>query len=327
MQPFAICVGLHIFLRYIARKQPRITNIVSSCFRKYMRRNRLLPCGLLLLLIVGNEALFSHNIFGELQAQTLETIAPKAASELRSTVLYFGKPIHIQADIARESNITPNEIKISTKCMGDEPIHAPYSFPFNGISIPGYARKVDVEIYRLPTKSTSATKQTLWSHTYEVQQIPPTFDTTKVVVENAAAKGKSQKNGECSFVIKGMKVDFAKPVDVENGKIVLALVNDLEVADPALEHSQTALQFLTGATVEEKLTSALKPENITVSGFFDSGVFLINASIRGLPKVSLKGKTLRGTIAVKLYVKLQNRRAMRFAVADETILIPCSITF
>ena len=296
-----------------------------------MRQNRFLLYCLFVILIEGNGAVFSHKISGELHAQTLETLAPKAASELRSTVLYFGEAIRFQTDLAREASIAADEIKISTKCMCDEPIHAPYTVPFTGLPIPGYARKVDVTIYRLPAHSTSASasasKQILWSHTFEVQQLPPKFDVSKVVVENGMTKGKAPKTGEYSFVIKGIRVDFAKPVDVENGKIAVALVNDLEVADPSFDFSQTSLQFYSGTVPDEKLSSALKPQNIGVSGFFDSGVFLINASLRGLPKISLKGKTLRGTIAVKLYVKLQNRRAMRSAVADETVLIPCSITF
>jgi hypothetical protein len=43
--------------------------------------------------------------------------------------------------------------------------------------------------------------------------------------------------------------------------------------------------------------------------------------------MSLKGKTLRGTIGIKLQVKLLNRRAMRSTTTAETILVPVTLTF
>ncbi|MCU0428038.1 MAG: hypothetical protein MUF71_20695 [Candidatus Kapabacteria bacterium] len=280
----------------------------------------------LCILALGCIGTFGGNL-GNIQAQSLENIAPQAVSKLRSTVLYFGEPIRIHADILREANIPEKELTIVTKFMGDEAVEAPFHEPFTGMIIPGYARKLDVEIRRTTVQSTIATKHVLWHHTYDVQQIPPTFDASKASVENALSKGKAQKIGECALVIKGVRVDFAKPVDFEKNAIVRALVNDLEIADPALDMTKTTLQFVSGGQKEDKFQTALKPENISISGFFDAGVFLLNVTLKGLPKISLKGKTLQGTFAVKLSVTLQNRRAMRSATAYETILIPCSVTF
>ncbi len=258
------------------------------------------------------------------QGQSLEKIAPKSASALRSTVLYFGENIRFVADIASEANIPAKELMLTYKFSGDERIEAQYEVPFTGERIPGYARKVELEVYK---GAANSEKQLLWTHTYEVQQIPPTFNVTKASAEATLSKGKAAKPGECTFSIKGLRVDFAKPVDAEKNRVITALVNDLEVSEPELDTTKTSVQFLSGEKSDDKLNSALKPSCISLSGFFDAGVFLVNLGITNLPKVSLKGKTLKGTIGIKLNVKLLNRRAMRSATAEETVLVPINLTF
>ncbi len=261
------------------------------------------------------------------QPQPLESLAPKAAASLAATVLYFGDNVRMSADIAAEANIPTNELSIAYKFLGDERIEDAYRMPFVGALIPGYARKIEMEISRKPLLASVAKKQVLWSNTYEVQQIAPTFDASKASVEATSGKGKSAKPGDCSFAIKGLRVDFAKPVDADKNRVITALVNDLEVTDPEADAGKTSLQFFTANTLDEKLSNAVKSAMMSVSGFFDSGVFLVNITLKGLPKTSLKGKTLRGTVGIKLQVKLLNRRAMRSATAADTILVPIALTF
>ncbi|MBL7990860.1 MAG: hypothetical protein JNN25_05445 [Candidatus Kapabacteria bacterium] len=262
------------------------------------------------------------NLYG--QGKELEKIAPKAASVLRSTILYFGENVRFSSDIASEANIPARELLLTYKFSGDERIEAPYQAPFVGERIPGYARKVEVELYRT---ASGTEKQLLWSNIYETQQIPPTFNTSQISIEATSGKGKAAKSGECVFAIKGLRVDFAKPVDTEKNRVVTALVNDLEVAEPALDSSRTQIQFFTGNKTDEKLNSALKAESMSIAGFFDAGVFLVTIGIKNLPKGALKGKTLRGTIGIRLNVRLLNRRAMRSAAAEETVLVPIELLF
>lgn len=262
------------------------------------------------------------NLYG--QVKELEKIAPKAASVLRSTILYFGENVRFSSDIASEANIPARELFLTYKFSGDERIEAPYQAPFVGERIPGYARKVEVELYRT---ASGTEKQLLWSNIYETQQIPPTFNTSQISIEATSGKGKAAKSGECAFAIKGLRVDFAKPVDTEKNRVVTALVNDLEVAEPALDSSRTQIQFFTGNKTNEKLNSALKAESMSIAGFFDAGVFLVTIGIKNLPKGALKGKTLRGTIGIRLNVRLLNRRAMRSATAEETVLVPIELLF
>ncbi len=275
-----------------------------------------------LFILLSSSLVLCGNLYG--QGKELEKIAPKAASALRSTILYFGDNVRFSSDIATEANIPARELLLAYKFSGDERIEVPYQTPFVGERIPGYARKVEVELYRT---ATGTEKQLLWSNIYETQQIPPTFNISRVSIEATSGKGKTAKPGECTFAIKGLRVDFAKPVDAEKNRVVMALVNDLEVAEPVLDSSQTRLQFFAGNKADEKLNSALKPEFMSISGFFDAGVFLVTMGIKNLPKVSLKGKTLRGTIGIKLNVKLLNRRAMRSATAEETVLVPIELLF
>lgn len=282
-----------------------------------------LPKWLLVSLILG--ILLNDRLVA--QPQPLESLAPKALASLASTVLYFGDNVRMSADIAAEANIPANELSIAYKFLGDERIEDAYRVPFVGALIPGYARKIEVEISRKLLLASVAKKQVLWSNTYEVQQIAPTFDASKASVEATSGKGKSAKPGDCSFAIKGLRVDFAKPVDADKNRVVTALVNDLEVTDPEADTAKTSLQFFTANTLDEKLSNAVKPEMVSVSGFFDAGVFLVTVALKGLPKMSLKGKTLRGTIGIKLQVKLLNRRAMRSASAVETMLVPVVLTF
>lgn len=262
------------------------------------------------------------NLYG--QGKELEKIAPKAASVLRSTILYFGENVRFSSDIASEANIPARELLLTYKFSGDERIEAPYQAPFVGERIPGYARKVEVELYRT---ASGTEKQLLWSNIYETQQIPPTFNTSQISIEATSGKGKAAKSGECTFAIKGLRVDFAKPVDTEKNRVVTALVNDLEVAEPALDSLRTQIQFFTGNKTDEKLNSALKAESMSIAGFFDAGVFLVTIGIKNLPKGALKGKTLRGTIGIRLNVRLLNRRAMRSATAEETVLVPIELLF
>lgn len=262
------------------------------------------------------------NLYG--QGKELEKIAPKAASALRSTILYFGENVRFSSDIASEANIPARELLLTYKFSGDERIEAPYQDPFVGERIPGYARKVEVELYRT---ASGTEKQLLWSNIYETQQIPPTFNTSQISIEVTSGKGKAAKSGECAFAIKGLRVDFAKPVDTEKNRVIMALVNDLEVAEPTLDSSRTRIQFFTGNKTDEKVNNALKPESMSISGFFDAGVFLVTIGIKNLPKGAFKGKTLRGTIGIKLNVKLLNRRAMRSATAEETVLVPIELVF
>lgn len=278
--------------------------------------------GVVFVLLLSSLALCG-NLYG--QGKELEKIAPKAASALRSTVLYFGENVRFSSDIASEASIPARELLLMYKFSGDERIETPYQVPFVGERIPGYARKVEVELYRT---ASGTEKQLLWSNIYETQQIPPTFNTSQISIEVTSGKGKTAKPGECAFAIKGLRVDFAKPVDTEKNRIVTALVNDLEVAEPTLDSSRTRLQFFTGNKTDEKLNSTLKTESINISGFFDAGVFLVSIGIKNLPKgAALKGKTLRGTIGIKLNVKLLNRRAMRSATTEETVLVPIELLF
>lgn len=252
----------------------------------------------------------------------LEKLAPKAASNLASSVLYFASPIAFPVDIASESNLPANEIILQYKFLGDEKVEMKYAPNQEGMRIPGYARKVDVEFFRLPV---GGEKMSLWKHTYEPQQIPPDFSLVGASVE-AASKGKTTRAGECSFVVKNIKVLYAKPVDTQGDKVVTALVDDLQVAEPSIDARKTQLQFETAGKPDVSLNAALKPENITCSGFFNDGLFLVNVILQKLPKVSLKGKTLRGTLGIRLSVTLLNRRASRSAQKEETVLLPVVLT-
>lgn len=189
------------------------------------------------------------------QGQNLEIIAPKSASALRSTVLYFGENIRFVADIASEANIPAKELTLSYKFSGDERIEAQYETPFTGERIPGYARKVELEVYK---GAANSEKQLLWAHIYEVQQIPPTFTVTNASAEATLSKGKLAKPGECTFSIKGLRVDFAKPVDAEKNRVITALVNDLEVSEPELDTTKTSVQFLSGSKPDDKLNKDRK---------------------------------------------------------------------
>jgi hypothetical protein len=127
--------------------------------------------------------------------------------------------------------------------------------------------------------------------------------------------------------VKNIRVDFAKPVDANGDKVITALVDDLQVADPSIDAGKTQMQFETTGKPDAALNAALKPENITCSGFFNAGVFLVNVVIQKLPKTALKGKTLRGMLGIRLNVTLLNRRATRSATKEETVLVPIALAF
>lgn len=289
-----------------------------------MRKSTFWGVKLLVCISVWGAAnVLNERLYG--QEQALDKIAPKSVAALRSTVLFFGENVRFAADIAAEAHIPAQELTVFYQFSGDERIEAPYQAPFTGERIPGYARKVEVEFYR---GSGNAEKQLLWAHTFDVQQIPPTFNIAKASAETVSGKGKSIKPGECTFVVKGLRVDFAKPVDTDKNRVVTALVDDLEIADdPVLDAVKTSVQFFNGEKADEKMNSVLKAEMMSVSSFFDAGVFLVTVSIKNLPKIALKGKTLRGTIGIKLSVKLLNRRAMRSATATETVIVPIALLF
>jgi hypothetical protein len=253
----------------------------------------------------------------------LEALAPKAASNLASTVLYFASPVAFTYDIATEAGIPANELTLMYKFMGDEKIETKYVPNQAGMRIPGYARKLDVEIFRTQKGSE---KSSLWKHTFEPQQTPPDFRINNVRVEAASGNGKSAKAGECSFSVNNIRVDFAKPVDANGDKITTALVDDLQVGEPSIDAPETNLQFESAGKPDTALNVALKPEHITCSGFFNDGAFLVNVVVQKLPKISLKGKVLRGTLGIRLNVTLLNRRATRSATKEETVLVPISLT-
>jgi hypothetical protein len=254
-------------------------------------------------------------------AQSLEQLAPKAASELASTVLYFGSPVKFSPDIAAESQIPARELKLVYKFMGDEKIEMQYVPNAGGTPIPGYARKVDIEVLR----QKNSEKLVLWKRTFEVQQTPADFSIQNVSLE-AQSKGKSQKLGEYSFSVKNIKVNFAKPVDASGEKVITALVDDLQIGEPSIDAAATRLECESSGKTDVAVNGALKPENITCSSFFNDGVLLLNVVLQKLPKTSLKGKTLRGVLGVRLNVVLLNRRASRSATTEETLRIPISLT-
>lgn len=313
-------LGCTFFLRYIVLQLSVLSSVENTMLipNAHCTWHRMLS--MLVCLFFGAHCTL-------MWAQDLEKIAPKCASTLASTVLYFGENVQFSADIASEAHFPANELVLSYKFSGDERVEVPYQAMFRGELIPGYARKVEVEISRKQPNSTTASKQLLWAHTYEVQQTPPTFDVSKVSMEVTTPKGKAAKIGECAFAIKGLRVDFAKPVDADKNRVILALVNDLEISEPQIDTAKTQLQFFTADKREESLSNALRLTSMSLSGFFDAGVFLVNIGMKNLPKLPLKGKALRGTLGIKLSVKLLNRRAMRSATAEETILIPISLTF
>ena len=267
------------------------------------------------------------------QAQMpLETLAPKAASQLASTTLFFAAPVQFSANIAEEARIPANELLLTYKFLGDTKIEMPYAPNQAGMRIPGYARKLDVEIVRVSNKAAHNSEQTLlWKHTFEPQQTPPEFSVKNTSIEAASGKGKIQKSGECAFAVKNIRVDFAKPVDVNGDRIITALVDDLQIADPSIDAAATTLQFESSGKPDAALNTALQQsvlaKNSTCSGFFNDGIFLLNVSIRNLPKTSLKGKVLRGTLGIRLNVTLLNRRASRSATKEETVLVPIVLTF
>ena len=265
-------------------------------------------------------------------AQALEKIAPKSAAELAASVFYFGTPARLNIDIAGEAGIPAEELRISYKFTGDLPVERPYSTPFESELIPGYSRTLDLRIVRAKSDATGDKRQeeVLWERRFETRQTPPVFETANASVEILSPKGKSAKpsSGECSFAVKGVRVQFAKPIDAEQGKQVLALVNDLEVAEAAFDKEATRLQFFSaGDKPDDAFNSALASANISVSGFFDSGVYLFTVVVKNLPKSALKGKKLRGSLGIRLGVKLLNRRAMRSAEIEETLIIPVSLSF
>ncbi|TAE32753.1 MAG: hypothetical protein EAZ92_01235 [Candidatus Kapaibacterium sp.] len=257
--------------------------------------------------------------------QTLETLAPKAAQNLALTKLFFGQPIVFSAEIAAESGISAQELRLVYKFLGDTKIDVPYLPMQAGMRIPGYARKVDVEIIRVQSDA-KREKIVLWKQIFEPEQIPPDFILSQMRVE-PTSRAKSTLSSECAFTVRTIKVDFAKPVDAQGENVITALVDDLQVSEPSIDTAATHLAFETAGKIDNALTQAIKPANITCTGFFNNGFFLINAVIGKLPKVSLKGKTLRGTLGLRLSVTLLNRRASRSAAKEETIRVPILLTF
>jgi hypothetical protein len=285
--------------------------------------NRALPQLFILLLCSIDHA----------AAQTpLEALAPKAAAQLVSTNLFFAAPVQFSANIAEESNIPARELLLVYKFMGDEKVEVPYVPNQAGIRIPGYARKLDVEIVRVGNTTAKHGERTLlWKHTFEPQQTPPEFSVKNASVEAASDKGKPQKSGECTFTVKNIRVDFAKPVDVNGDRVITALVDDLQVAEPSIDASSTTLQFESAGKPDAALNASLQQsvlaKNCTSSGFFNEGIFLVTINIRNLPKTSLKGKILRGTLGIRLNVTLLNRRASRSATKEETVIVPIALAF
>lgn len=262
-------------------------------------------------------------------AQALEKIAPKSASELAAHSFYFGTPARLNVDIAGESGIPAEELRISYKFTGDPPIERPYSMPFEGELIPAYSRTLDVAILRVAESGADASRrrQILWEGRFEPRQTPPVFETAKASVELLSPKGKNAKPGECSFALKGVRVLFAQPIDAEQGKQIVALVNDLEVAEAGIDKEATRLQFFTANDKpDDALNAALQSASISVSSFFDSGVYLLTVVVKNLPKSALKGKKLRGSVGIRLGVKLLNRRAMRAAEIEETLVLPVALS-
>jgi hypothetical protein len=317
---FAIFVGLRLnFLqgKYFLPLSPSSMNVSFSGFVSRLCQMGKTIAALVICFVGG-----AYNLgFAQMP---LETLAPKASSNLASTVLYFAAPVTFSPDIAAEARIPAGELTLMVKFMGDEKTEAKYVPNQAGMRIPGYARKLDVEIFRTPLVGD---KTSLWKRTFEPQQTPPDFSIKNVSVEAAFGRGKAAKLGECSFTVKNIRVDFAKPVDANGDKIITALVDDLQVADPSIDAGRTQMQFEAAGKPDAALNAALKPENITCSGFFNDGIFLVNVVVQKLPKAALKGKVLRGTLGIRLNVTLLNRRATRSATKEETVLVPIALAF
>ncbi len=257
--------------------------------------------------------------------QPLETLAPKAVQNLASTKLFFGVPIVFSAEIAAESTIPAKELLVSIKFLGDTKIEMPYLPKQEMMRVPGYARKVEVEILRMQDDGKKE-KTLLWKQTIEPEQTPPDFVLSQIKTE-LTSRTKSSPTSECAFTVRNIKVDFAKPIDTQAEKVITALVDDLQVAEPSIDAAKTELTFETAGKTDIARTQAIKPANITCSGFFNDGLFLVNVVLGKLPKTMLKGKTLRGTLGIRLSVTLLNRRATRSATKDETILVPILLQF
>jgi hypothetical protein len=272
---------------------------------------------------------------GSLRAQetsrqyTLDTLAPVSSRALRANVQHFGEPVRLKTDVTAESRIPPSELRVVCKFLGDERVEYPYTMPFEGALVPGYARKVDVELWH--TTPGTGEKRVIWANTFSPEQISPTFDISKVRVQTASAKANAPAGhiGHITFHVQGLRVDFAKPVDARSNAVVTAFVDDLEVQDPVLDTEKTHLQICCSGSGTTGETS-VKPSKIVLTGFFDQGAFTFTVRVqdaaKAVPKGSLKGKMLRGSLAVRLSVRLLNRRASRSATAAETILIPVELS-
>ncbi|MCS6808508.1 MAG: hypothetical protein RML40_07025 [Bacteroidota bacterium] len=263
------------------------------------------------------------------QVHVLDSLAPKAALSLASTTLYFGEPVQFSADIASEARIPAEEMYYLYKFMGDEAIRARYTVPFVGERIPGYARKVDVMIVQgIAHAPAQANDRVLWTRTFEVQQKAPVIHVDSLRIEDATLIGqKAHGESYCSFIVKGISIDYAQPVDVQNDRVITALRDDIEVGEIELDPKSTVLRLSVQRNNNSSTTTLIAAQNVQVSSAFDAGIFLLNVLVNKLPSTTVKRTVLQGTLGFKLVVKLHNRRAMRSAVAQEIVQIPVALRF
>lgn len=246
----------------------------------------------------------------------------------------FGKSFTLETVLSPTVQALKNSLFIAYSLGFDQKEEVPYTENFVSPLIPGIARKVALDV--LWKHPQTGERVVLLNRIVDTEQTPPECTGTPIVEmldvsRQSASKKSPVKPGTLEFLVKGIQLNYAVPVDVNERKQppvpILAEINDVEITDMSADVTfKTNLQIFKGEEPDPKAPFVVSAKTVQANGTFDNGAFTITVKLRDLPKLTdTHLYSLRGVVALNIAANVLNRKASKAASVKASIPVSINI--